>query len=148
MMKKLILPILFLLISVTGFAQGHDEKFKELKIPFISERLNLTPDEAEKFWPIYNDYEEVSSKIRNDIHGIQYKIKKNINDLSNEKAKELLDKLSASERKRIDVDDKLNRDLLKFLPPKKVLILKGAEKEFKKRLFDSYLEKKMKSEKR
>lgn len=147
-MKKLILPFLILLMSVSAFAQDHEDKFKELKIPFISERLNLSSDEAEKFWPIYNDYEEVSSKIRNDIHGIQYKIKKNINDLSNEKAKELLDNLSANERKRIDAEDKLNRDLLKFLPAKKVLLLKGAEKEFKKRLFDSYLEKKMKSERR
>ncbi|GAA4291615.1 hypothetical protein [Aestuariibaculum suncheonense] len=148
MMKKLILPILILFISASVFAQGHGDKFKELKIPFISERLNLSPDEAEKFWPIYNKHEEISSKLRNEIHGIQYKIKKNANDLSNEKAKELLDNLSTFERKQLDADDKLNQDLLKFLTPKKVLLLKGAEKEFKKRLFDSYLEKKMNSEKR
>ncbi len=146
-MKKLILPILILFISASVFAQGHGDKFKELKIPFISERLNLSPDEAEKFWPIYNKHEEVSSKLRNEIHGIQYKIKKNTKDLSNEKAKELLESLSACERKRLDADDKLDRDLLKFLSPKKVLLLKGAEKEFKKRLFDSYLEKKLKSKK-
>jgi hypothetical protein len=32
------------------------EKIQALKIAFITQKLKLTPAEAEKFWPVYNQY--------------------------------------------------------------------------------------------
>lgn len=37
--------------------QNREEKIESLKIAFITEKLQLTSDEAKKFWPVYNDYE-------------------------------------------------------------------------------------------
>ena len=33
------------------------EKIQALKIAFITNKLQLSPDEAEKFWPVYNQYD-------------------------------------------------------------------------------------------
>ena len=41
-----------------GAMQGEGEKLTAYKIAFFTKNLNLTPAEAEKFWPIYNQLEE------------------------------------------------------------------------------------------
>ena len=38
-----------------GAMQGDGEKLTAYKIAFFTRNLDLTPAEAEKFWPVYND---------------------------------------------------------------------------------------------
>ena len=35
---------------------GNGDRIEALRIAYISEQLNLTPEEAQKFWPVYNAY--------------------------------------------------------------------------------------------
>ena len=54
------ISLLLIFISAITYAQppqGKRDKVKSLKIAFISDELALTPQEAEKFWPIYNKYD-------------------------------------------------------------------------------------------
>jgi len=62
-MKKFYL--LLVLVSITTFVKAQDEAvntkkkqqgIEALKVAFISRELDLTPDEAQKFWPVYNQY--------------------------------------------------------------------------------------------
>ena len=49
----------FICSSLVGFAQEEmpsQEKIQALRVAFISKELELTPAEAEKFWPVYNEY--------------------------------------------------------------------------------------------
>jgi hypothetical protein len=56
-MKKLILFLLvFAGISYICAAQPPKERIKALKVAYITKELNLTSSEAEKFWPVYNEY--------------------------------------------------------------------------------------------
>src|SRR3978361_2244622 len=62
-MKKYIL-ILFVMVGCFSGVKAQDpgddtraEKIQSLKIAFITQKLQLTSDEAEKFWPIYNQYD-------------------------------------------------------------------------------------------
>ncbi len=72
-MKKILLIILFFPSGFSAlFAQERNEdnleKIKALKIAFITQKLNLSAEEAEKFWPIYNQYErEVRGINRGDV---------------------------------------------------------------------------------
>ncbi|MCK7539265.1 MAG: hypothetical protein MZV63_54335 [Marinilabiliales bacterium] len=43
-----------------------DEKLTAYKIAFFTQRLDLTPAEAEKFWPLYNDYSARKNKLQAD----------------------------------------------------------------------------------
>jgi hypothetical protein len=71
-MKKIYL--LLILVSVTGFAKAQDDGpatekkqpgIDALKVAFISKELDLSPDEAQKFWPVYNQY---AKELKNTIH--------------------------------------------------------------------------------
>ncbi|MBC7888822.1 MAG: hypothetical protein H7Z13_13170 [Ferruginibacter sp.] len=73
-MKKLYLFILF--AGFIGFSQAQDDlpsekkqqNIEALKVAFISKELELTPDEAQKFWPLYNQYsKELKTTIKDDV---------------------------------------------------------------------------------
>ncbi len=72
-MKKLYFLILF--AGQAGFALAQEvlpqekkqQNIEALKVAFISRELELTPDEAQKFWPLYNQYsKELKATIKND----------------------------------------------------------------------------------
>jgi hypothetical protein len=65
-MKRLFLFISFIIVCGLAKAQNEqptepqqkEQNIEALKVAFISRELNLTPDEAEKFWPVYNQYSQ------------------------------------------------------------------------------------------
>ena len=73
-MKKIYLYIVFAFIAGLARAQEDlpDQKKQQnieaLKVAFISKELALTPDEAQKFWPVYNQYaKELRTIIKDDV---------------------------------------------------------------------------------
>jgi hypothetical protein len=71
-MKKIASLILLLgFFSINVFANGNHQgqeppgrKLAGLKIAYVTNQLNLTPEEAEKFWPVYNNYINEFRKAR------------------------------------------------------------------------------------
>jgi len=66
-MKKTIISIVVLCFAIGAYAQepvqskhqketGRYEQVQSAKIAFFTTALELTPQEAEKFWPIYNNF--------------------------------------------------------------------------------------------
>jgi hypothetical protein len=70
--KNLILLGVALTGFMWGFAgpgfqqngQNQADRIEALRIAFISQQLNLTPAEAQKFWPIYNAYKSDLDALR------------------------------------------------------------------------------------
>jgi Skp family chaperone for outer membrane proteins len=61
-MKRFLLYIVFVLAAFSAAAQQpgnpkREEKIKALYVAYITQQLNLTPDEAQKFWPLHAQYE-------------------------------------------------------------------------------------------
>lgn len=126
-------------ISLNTFAQSKKDKIKALKVSFLTERLELTQDEAQQFWPVYNAYDDITIKIKHeDLRKIRREIKDNIATLSNERCRELLNQITAAEKKLYDEEVKLNSNLKKIISPKKIILLKIAEEDFKKKLFEQW----------
>src|SRR5687768_2333056 len=42
------------------------ERMESMKIAFITNKLNLTPEEAKVFWPLYDKFEDEKKALRND----------------------------------------------------------------------------------
>jgi len=68
---KHLLTILFLICTLSIFSQepGQDadgSRIEALKIAYLTKKLNLSPDEAQKFWPIYNSYANEMRDVRRD----------------------------------------------------------------------------------
>lgn len=137
-MKKLIL-IFILLISFSAFAQENErmkERIKAQKIAFITEKLELTSKEAQGFWPIYNEFEAKTDKVKNeDLRAIRTKMRKDPG-MSEAEASELIVKLIKAEEDLHAAKIKLVNDLKTVISSVKILKLKAAEEQFNKKLLE------------
>lgn len=126
--KKLLILSFFITCAFTLSAQQHGrmgergekgERVESLKIAFISGKLNLDPKTAERFWPIYNQYEQELKVVSQ-----EYKAAKKNDDVS---ADDLLDQ----QQKVIDLKRKYNGIFLKVINNEQLNRLYQAEKEFR-----------------
>ena len=119
-MRTLILSLFVICISISTYAQpDRREKIKALKVSFITEKLDLTESEAQKFWPIYNTHEEKTSKIKHkELRSIGKKIKENSSTLTDAESQVLLDKLVAAEKKLYEANSQLIVKLKTIISPK------------------------------
>ena len=136
-MKNIIL-ILLLTLSISVFSQDKDRyaRIKALKIAFITEKLDLTESEAQKFWPIYNDFEGEYHKLRRESSSKFRDV--DFDAMSEADAKKHLEKMLESDAKRFQFKQQFANDLLKVLPAKKVVLLKATEDAFNKRMMEQF----------
>ncbi len=117
--------------SKPGKREQHKEKIKTHKIAFLTDKLDLTPEEAEKFWPVYNEHENKMETDRKAFRN-QYKAKaENIPDLTDNEAKEFLNARLDHEQNTLNLRKDFYNQLNDILSPKKILMLMEAEKEFR-----------------
>ena len=147
-MKRIILGIaLLLLSSLTLVAQNNRSQIKALKTAFITNALELSPSEAEKFWPIYNQFDQNMHK---------FKAVKTQQITRTIRLAGGIEKLSESESERIlkefiDIDynvanekKKLHKNLTGIISSKKIIKLLRAEQYFNKELLKRLQEKRFK----
>ena len=137
-MKKLII-ILFL---ATLGMNAQDRKFEEIKAhktAFITEQVNLTSAQAEKFWPIYNKHEqEVMALRKTQLEGFKTLRNKNVDDLSEAKAKAMLLKHGQVKAQLTKKMVQLISLLEGVITPQQTIKLLMAEEGFKKRLLKRF----------
>lgn len=141
MKRKLFTTVLFILsFSLITVAQSNRDKIKTLKIAYITEKLNLSEKEAQKFWPIYNDFEEEKSRLRDEAYNVRKKT--NIETLSEDEAKQLLKEIRANENKRQAIENEFVDKLTNIISAKKVILLHKIEDDFKRKMFEEYKKRK------
>lgn len=132
--------IALFLFSSTGFSQEKKgDRIKTMKTAFITQELNLTQKEAEKFWPVYNSYDTKIAQLRKENRSkVKGAFQDGINSLSEVEASQLLNHIKEYREKEHLLETKLESELLNQLSAKKVLMLKKAEYEFKMQLLKKY----------
>lgn len=139
-MKKII-TLFLLVLSVGLFAQDKKqdriERIKALKVAYISDRLDLKPDEAEKFWPVFNQFEERQFELHKQKRQLMIKLKpENTKNLSDKEMTALMDDDDRLETEIQSNKKKLAKDLQGIIPNQKILMLKQLEIEFKHKLLE------------
>jgi hypothetical protein len=131
---KTMIGILMMALIVGGplHAQGGN-KVEQAKIAFLTQKLQLTTAEAERFWPVYNEYR---SKLREARKGRREEARgmKGVETLSDKEAEEMLTDMLAGEQKMLDLRKEYLAKFKQVMPVKKVVLLLQAEKEFNKEL--------------
>lgn len=141
---KRFLPLLIILMSFSVMAQPpnrgkNKERIKALKIAFITERLDLTEKEAEKFWPVYNAFDEKQTKIKfEEMRELRSQGRQGFETMSDKKASELLKKIITAENKLHQNKVDFITDLEPILSAKKIMLLKTVEDEFNRRMLDEF----------
>ncbi len=138
-MKKIIAFFIFLMIaSVSVNAQGFDkkhqdkwEKYRSEKIAFLTSELDLTPEEAQKFWPVYNQLEKERWEAQKMRRELEEKVRGAEESISEEKITQLTREFAGSWKTEADLMMEFNEKFLDILPPQKVLRLYKAESEFR-----------------
>lgn len=144
-MKKHILLYFILLVSVVVTAQKKEhrnhEKIQSLKIAFISSELDLTPEVAEKFWPVFNAYEKTNRQLRSkEIKTIQNKIDQtgSIESLSDNEALSLSNDFVTMATTYAENKKQTFKKLETILSPQQLLKLHFAEIEFNHKVLRKY----------
>ncbi len=138
-LKKLTLLTLTLLLTGIVFGQPKDgkrpskEKVKAMKVGYITEKLNLTSEEAQKFWPIYNEFDAKMEEIHKAIRKM-HKKDKTIDEMTDKEVEEMVDKHDALRQKELDIHKEYHTKFKTVLPIKKVAKLYKADKDFKRDL--------------
>ena len=146
MRTKIIFPILFLLMTSISFAQGFrdkKEKVKALKVAYITEQLDLTTEEAQKFWPIYNTFDDKQAELRHEkMRAILDRFEPGtVKKPSESAASTLLTELATIEVNLFTLRKKFIKDLQGVISAKKIIKLKKAEEDFNRHLLKQMREK-------
>ena len=131
---RLIISALLILSSILAIAQPGPltkegrERIESQRIAFITQRLSLTPDEATRFWPLYNEYRDGLKDLRDDIE------RPDLQNISDEEANKIIDQHLQMEVKRTELKRNLLTRLRTAIPPRKILLLHAAERDFNREL--------------
>ena len=142
-----LLPILLCLISLSLSAQAQApnrsprkeerrEEIESMKIAFLTRRLDLTPDESQRFWPVFNQFSDELKKVRKDHASQKRELKDDISSLSDKDAEKIVDGEIIFRQQEVDIMKKFHPQFKQVLPIKKVALLYGAENDFKKELLE------------
>ncbi len=136
-MKKIVL-VLFLVSTGLYAQRPNQDRMKAFKTAYLTDQLDLTSSEAEKFWPIYNYFENKLKSLRKKERSEVFSKVRNggIEALTDSEAIALIDKMLEMKTTELQYRKELVKDLLKVLSPKKIIKLNRAEEEFKKILLE------------
>ncbi|MFL5762699.1 MAG: hypothetical protein ACJ77K_02080 [Bacteroidia bacterium] len=152
---KTVLLLAFICASAITFSQpmgpppkGKADRMQEkrdniesMKIAYLTKQLDLTPEEAQKFWPVYNQYHDKLQELRKQRRMNKKDPKKNLDDLTDKQIEQAIDEDFAARQKELDLQNEYNAKFKAVLPIRKVARLYTAEEQFKIVLLDKLKDK-------
>ncbi|MCC9165753.1 hypothetical protein [Pontibacter harenae] len=134
-MKQLTLLLLLFAFTFAGnSAMAQDsrrENVEAAKIAFLTDKMGLTPDQSQKFWPMYKEYDakrrELHMAYRKGYHH-------NVNELSDQQAKARVDEMFAMREKELSLEKEYATKYQRVISTKQLITLYRAEREFTKLL--------------
>lgn len=129
-MKKLVYILMALLLQCTVLmAQPQkSERIRTIKIGFISERLDLSTEQAAKFWPVYNRYQDELKTVRKEFKQ-KYKAANPGSDA--DMARQFVADNIEYKEAELNLQKKYKNELLKIISAQQLATLYQAERDFK-----------------
>ena len=127
-----------LLCSMTASAhkncnQDWKQKMMSEKIAFLTAEMDLTPEEAQAFWPVYNEVNKRSDEAMHKVFGTFKALEQALNEGKSEKE---VQKLLDEYLKALDMQKEANKEAAdkykKVLPAEKVARLYVGEERFRR----------------
>ncbi|HEY0056207.1 MAG TPA: hypothetical protein VGB63_12690 [Pedobacter sp.] len=138
-MKTLLysLVISLFLFDTAARAQDNPRQIESVKAAFITQKLDLTPEESKKFWPVYNEYQ----------HEIQQLVRQKSQErraAAKEADAQPVDELKI-ESEILELRKRYREEFQKVLPGPKAAMVYPAEREFRQQLIEHLKHKKHKN---
>ena len=138
-MKRDIIILIFLaifpLIQVT--AQNPNlEKLNAYKIAFFTRRMNLTSQEAEKFWPVYNEFQDKRNSIQTERQALNRNFNQNELNMTEKELIEAGDKHVSLQVQEASLAQEYHKKFKEILAPAKIIRLYQAENQYRLQLLN------------
>jgi hypothetical protein len=111
------------------------ERLETAKIAFLTQRIDLSSREAEKFWPVYNQFQ-------NELQALMQQRKGDLQKQNQLSANDQIDRQLDMESKVLELKKRYTREFAKVLSPEKIVKLFQAERDFKNELIRELRERK------
>jgi hypothetical protein len=140
---SLIFFVALLGITVSpGFAQqGADaelrDRIRAAQVAYLSQKLDLTPDEAQKFWPLYNQYTKEVELLIAERKGTGKPL---TDHTTTPQPAAGTDNELGYEQRMLDIKTHYNKEFQKVLPSTKASNVFRSEREFRSQLVRSLKE--------
>jgi hypothetical protein len=114
--------------------QQHRERIKAMKVAYITQELNMDTKLAEKFWPVYNQYD----CVKTDLHKKEHFETENIENITEAEAENMLTEFLNIEKEKYTVKKELYANLKEIMSAKEIVKLHKLESDFNKKLIREY----------
>ena len=129
----LILP-LFIFSQDKNDRKERYERMQSRKIAFMSNKVELSPDQAQVFWPIYNKYNSEIRSVRDSSKNIRRNYTKNKSSMNNDELGQMIDVVLKNEQRYWEIKIKYVKEFYNIISNKQIIELHEAEESFKKEL--------------
>ncbi len=139
-MKHLLAFLLILAITPlsaqTQDAQSREERVRSMRIAFLTRELKLSPEEAQAFWPLFNEYEESISKMHRERRNLHKSMASKRNPLNAEQAELGMMRGIELEKEMALTREKYYLKFKRILGPQKAGRLYASEMEFHRKVME------------
>ena len=136
-MKRIVfLTLLFQII--VHFTPGQSgkarEKIEAARIAMITKELDLTPEQAQKFWPVYNEFKAKRGELSRSFK--QKRREFDASKASEEERQQMLDLRLETQQNQLNLEKEYSQKLLDVISSKQIIQLRQAEDKFRKLLIE------------
>lgn len=138
-MKRTVIILGAIALISTGLrAQElrNTDRIESEKIAFFTRHLNLTPDEAKDFWPVYNEFTQKRAELNKEKSEVIRQLNQSLKTMSEKELEEGGDKIVDLTFKEAELAKDYHKEFKKVLPPAKVVRLYQVEKQFRQILLE------------
>ena len=141
-MKQIRIYLLFLCLLAAGNVWGQrdgggreaidPERLQTARIAYITTRISIKPEQAEKFWPVFNAFTNSRENLMRTIGDLS----KGADTIGEEEAKSKLNQKLQLQQKLVDEEKIFIADASKILTYKQLLLLQNIARDFNRYLYD------------
>jgi parvulin-like peptidyl-prolyl isomerase len=132
---KYIFTVVLCVFAAIAMAQPTTkrDKIEALRISFISQKVNLTTQETQLFWPLYNEFNDKQDNLKKSFRQ-QYIKNMDFTLASDKESEAYLNAELNLKLKEYELYKEYFEKFKKVLPIKKIALIRRAEEDFKKEL--------------
>ncbi len=144
--KNQLLVLMLMFITPMSFAQQNGdgmtkkERIEQLKIAFITKELDLSSEEAEKFWPVYNEMADELKSERKSRKKLSSELKDGMEKMSEGDVKKKTTEILDSEIHEAELKKEYTEKIADIIGYKKATKLLSLEQRFKRELLNKLKE--------
>ncbi len=124
--------MLSILVATVTYAQdgANMKRIESAKIGLITERLGLSPDQAERFWPLYKEFSQERAAIRRDF--VRAKRNHDPSKATEEENQQLIAMGMEVKQQELNLEKTYSDRLLQVISSRQLVQLRKAEDDFRR----------------